>query len=510
MIPAAASPDWLSVQPAAGTLAPGGTGVVTARLDSAGIPTGDFPGVMRLTATDQLHPTNDIPVQMWVRSPPQLALLAAQQTSTDGSGRVAITNELWDADGESCSFEIEFMTATGGWVHAWIGDGASQLGGVTVSSNAPPQVGDIMTASAGQSATNRVTTGWLTLAGPHPINGVTTAVVRVRAWDGRAWSSAVTSTPFMVDNEAPTSPSALAFSSYTNYSWATNRAFDLQWSGSHDGSGIGLAGYALGHGLVPATLANSVVDTVLTNGVEIVAADGTNWWFDLRAVDAFGNASLPISIGPARVDTQPPSVAGAVITPVMSPFGNYVVGHSVTSQWSGLSDNLSGITGYYYAWTNAGGSTGGTFSVTAGGVLAGAQPDATNTIHVWARDAAGWIGAAAVQPVLVLVGTNDFDADGFTTDQESLTGHDASDPASLFSLETARSATSPSGTVVVLEWTGLSNRTYHLYGATSLMEHATNWLPLATASNLPGINGSMSHTDRVDQAAQRFYRLGVE
>jgi subtilisin family serine protease len=510
VIPAAASPDWLSVLPPAGTLAPGESSVVTARLDSAGIPTGDFPGVVRLTATDPLHPTNDIPVQMWVRSPPQLALLAAHQTSTDGSGRVAITNELWDADGESCSLEIDVMTATGAWVHAWIGDSASQLSGVTVSSNAPLQVGDIATALAGLNATNRVTTGWLTLDGPTPINGVTTAVVRVRAWDGRAWSPAVTSTPFMVDNEAPTSPEALAFTSYTNDTWATNRAFALHWSGSHDRAGVGLAGYALGHGLHPTTHSNSVVDTVLTNGIETVGSDGTNWWFDLRAVDAFGNASPPITIGPARVDTQPPSPTHAVITPSMNPFGDYVVGHSVTSQWSGLSDNLSGITGYYYAWTNAGGSTGGTFSVSADGVLSNALPDATNTIHVWARDAAGWIGAAATQPVLVLAGTNDFDADGFTTDEELLTGHDASDPASRFGLDAVHTAASPSGTVVVLEWRGLSNRTYHLYGSTTLMEQSGNWLPLVTASNLPGVDGGMSHTDRVEQAGQRFYRLGVE
>ena len=194
----------------------------------------------------------------------------------------------------------------------------------------------------------------------------------------------------------------------------------------------------------------------------------------------------------------------------MNPFGDYVVGHSVTSQWSGLSDNLSGITGYYYAWTNAGGSTGGTFSVSADGVLSNALPDATNTIHVWARDAAGWIGAAATQPVLVLAGTNDFDADGFTTDEELLTGHDASDPASRFGLDAVHTAASPSGTVVVLEWRGLSNRTYHLYGSTTLMEQSGNWLPLVTASNLPGVDGGMSHTDRVEQAGQRFYRLGVE
>ncbi|NQU39808.1 MAG: S8 family serine peptidase [Lentisphaerae bacterium] len=510
VIPASDTNGWLSVAPAFGSVAAGAGGAVTVRLDSAAIPTGDFPGVVRFLTDDPLRPTNAIPVQMWVRSPPELSLLGAAQTATDGSGRVSITNDLWDVDGELCSIELTVMTSTGVWEYAWMGDGTSQWGAVTVNSNTPPQLASITTLLAQAPTTNRVTSGWMTQAGPMPIQAVTTAVVRARAWDGRYWSAMVQSAPFLVDNEPPSAPTGLAFSAYTNGTWATNRAFGLRWDTADDGGGVGLAGYALDHGVSPSAQTNGVVDSVTTNGVEVVGSDGSNWWFDVRAVDAFGNVGAAVSIGPARVDTEAPDASGAFIDFERSPYGNYTVGSIVTSSWSGITDNLSGVTGYYVGWTNGNGTTAGVATVSQTAVLVAAQGDATNTLYVWARDEAGWIGNAAMAPILVLVGTNDFDVDGFSTDEESIAGTDASASASRFVLTSAASGNSPSGRVVVLTWAGLSNRTYALYGRTSLVDLADSWLPLPEGSNLIGSSGSMSYTDQVESVVERFYRLTVQ
>lgn len=66
------------------------------------------------------------------------------------------------------------------------------------------------------------------------------------------------------------------------------------------------------------------------------------------------------------------------------------------------------------------------------------------------------------------------------------------------------------GTNVVFQWNGFSDRSYTLYQRTSLTDSAESWVPVAGASQLSGISGTMTYTVNVAHVSQRFYRLAVE
>jgi hypothetical protein len=140
-------------------------------------------------------------------------------------------------------------------------------------------------------------------------------------------------------------------------------------------------------------------------------------------------------------------------------------------------------------------------------VLGGTLGDATNVVYLWARDRAGLVGDPHHAAVLVLAPAGDFDSDGFTTEQEELAGTDARDAQSRFGFVDAR--TDGEGSQVVLEWQGVPERRYTLYGRTSLTDQAESWQPLPAFSNVPGVDGFMVHTAAVQEAEQRFYSLGV-
>ena len=63
-----------------------------------------------------------------------------------------------------------------------------------------------------------------------------------------------------------------------------------------------------------------------------------------------------------------------------------------------------------------------------------------------------------------------------------------------------------SGTNVILSWPGLPGQTYQVQYKTNLTDAL--WLPLTTL--LPGTGASLSLTNTLGAASQRFYRLGVQ
>jgi hypothetical protein len=511
MLPWAGTNAWLALEGTNAVTAPGSGDVVQVSLSSAGMPTGDRSAVLRFRSNAPGAGTNDLPVLMRVRSPPALGPLVARQTSTNGEGWVTLSNAVADADADTCEMAVRFSLDAGTtWTNAWIRSASGSCGTPAVSNAAPRQVGGILTATGGLPETNRLTLVWSTTNEPS-VNGVSMgALLTVRAWDGLFWGPAVTSQPFIVDNEPPGPPGAPVCAPHTPGVWATNATLTLVWSPAGDGSGGGVADYRFGAvtGGVPAVLPLSATGLA---GQLTLPFDGSNWWMLVRARDVYGNTGPAAQSGPYWVDTRPPSASGAVVLLEHSPYGAYGVDTgALTGRWAGFVDALSGVEGYYCALQDGHGTTGGAWTLSTTGALAGLAADQTNAFFVWARDRAGLIGDAAQAALLVLSGTGDWDHDGLSNAGEELAGTDARSAASVLAVRTGPGGQpSPTGTVIILEWPGASNRLYAVEWSDEIGFAVPVWQPLPDCTNLPGIEGTMVCTDRQVTAERRFYRISV-
>jgi subtilisin family serine protease len=208
------------------------------------------------------------------------------------------------------------------------------------------------------------------------------------------------------------------------------------------------------------------------------------------------------------VDADPPSAAGANVVLSYSQWGDYVVANSVTGSWSGFTDALSGVAGYYYGPTNQAFTTNGVWTTGLSGALA-AAPDQTNSFYVWARDGVGLVGGAVGATILALDPTTDFDADGALNAEEEVAGTDAANDDSVFAVTSAGTETI-GGTqrLVVISWPTITDRHYSLHRTATLTNTPPDWQPLMT--NRPGTGVPMAYTDDVSAVDARFYRVGVE
>lgn len=499
---------WLS--PATNPLTvPAYSGIMTPAviLDSTGIPTGDRQATLLISGNDPALPWATIPVRMSVRSPATLTWLAAAQTSTNGTGMVTLSNQIRDADGDTCQIEYEWGSSnTGPWSNLWLTAVRTDAGTATFNNAQSPQVSNLITKTDSGLITNLVTASWdsqVSGCGWEPSSGT---LIRGRTWDGLFWSTWVTSQPFMVDNQAPPTPGNLHIPTHWVGKWSSNPSPTLKWNPVSDGTGVGLKDYVYGAwtnalSMVPAGI------TVSRTAIATPPSDGTNIWVWVRAEDAFGNLSAPALSGPYWIDCTPPSPAGVSITLTLSPYGNYIVGAgSVTGSWSGFVDNGTGIDGYYLSLQNGGGTTNGIWQKTTTGVLSPLAINQTNTVYVWAMDKMGWIGQAAKASFLALSPDADWDHDGVSNAGEELAGTDAASAASLFRIGVANSTGDGNGFVIL--WPGITNRHYSLSFSDHLVP-ATNWTPLPGGTNVPGINGIMTFTDHNITSPARFYKISV-
>ncbi len=81
---------WLGMQPDSGSLAPGQSSMMTVRLDSAGMPTGALPGMVRLCADDPASPTNRVEVDLSVQATSDLRFLGVSGGGISASGTVVV------------------------------------------------------------------------------------------------------------------------------------------------------------------------------------------------------------------------------------------------------------------------------------------------------------------------------------------------------------------------------------------------------------------------------------
>jgi len=499
--------DWIAVAPTNLVVAPQCGATVTVTVTSAGIPTGDRAALLHALNNSPSTPAVDVPVYMKVRSPPLVQVVAAAQTSTNGTGWVTISNTVVDADGDVCSLEYLWSTNAGAlWLTNVMVGAVAAVGSPSIAASGTPQIGQVSVTNGTNAVTNVVAAAWATAAGFAPLSLATNVLVRCRAWDGTFWSASATSQPFLVDNQPPSPPSMLVCSSHVPGVWSTNTAVALSWVPATDLGG-GMAGYRCGLlggvGIQAVTGQTTGTTVSLTTG-----ADGTNWQAYVQAVDVYGNLGAPATLGNFWIDTTPPSAAGATVTVARSPDGDYVLNSVLSGSWSGFADAGSGIAGYYVALTNGQGTTNGLWTGGTSATVSGAVLDATNTVYIWARDTLGLIGPAASASVLVLSPDGDWDGDGVANAAEAVAGTDARNPASVLRLEPVRDANT--GTVFAVRWPGATNRLYALAYRDGLWPTNGGWVDFDDATNLPGVAGFMTYTDRNAAVAPRFYRVSVE
>lgn len=507
--PATGTNEWLTILETGGSIRAHAASNITLRFDCSNLHAGTDDAVMlKVRGNDPIDPADDLLVSVEVRGRPRLGVDFAGQTSRNGSGLVTVSNTVYDGDGDLCSMELMFSTDSGqSWNPSWVGPAEASLGSLFVNNSIARQILGIVTADAGAAATNSLTITWQTTNGPYSLVQAPDAMVRSRVWDGSFWSHPVTSFPFMVDNEAPSDPAFLAVSSHLSGPWSTNDTFEFNWGTSSDGSGIGLAGY--GYAVTnspdaPPHMAGFTPDQTATTNAPF---DGTNLWVLVRGIDAYGNSGSPLRAGPFRVDSTPPSPQGASIVFSVNPNGNYVVDTDVSCTWSGFTDGGSGIAGYYFGLADGAPSTNGQWTLLQAATVTGAIPDRTNTVHVWARDHVGLIGASAASPILVLRSDTDWDRDGLSTGQENLCGTDAANPENVLRLHQELARTPPDTWLHTITWQGVSNRLYTLHESADLVGDI--WQPIPSCTDIPGTNGTITCTRLLTAYGHRFYRVTV-
>lgn len=483
------------------------TAVVT--VSSAGISTGDRQAALWITGNAPTHPITMIPIYLSVRSPATITWLAAAQTSTNGTGLVSLSNRVFDADGDMCQAFFEWSASPGSpWSNLWITAVQSGIGTATVTSLSAPQVDALLTKTDTGLITNDVVSTWDSQSAGNGIVFSSNTLVRTRAWDGIFLGGWATSQPFMVDNEAPPTPPHFISLVHQTNAWSKNQVMSLRWDLVHESRGVGVADYVYG-ATTNASILTASGSTTGRTASPPPLPDGTNFWGWVRARDKAGNLSIPALFGPCWIDATPPSATQAIITLALSPYGNYVIGDtSIPGTWTGFSDGPgSGISGYYYAPTNAGGTTSGIWTTNAETLIGNLLIDQTNTVYVWAKDRVGWIGPAARTSFLALSLNGDWDHDGIPNAQEEITGTDALLGSSVLKLGILGTDPSQPGSFT-LQWLGVTNRHYSISYRDTLAP-GTFWLNLPGGSNLTGIAGIMNFTDTTLTHPARFYRISV-
>lgn len=507
--PTIAPQSWLTLINTNLTGAPHqATTLPLATLNSTAIPSGDRSAFIQITGNTITNNRMFMPVTLQVRSPATLTWVSAAQTSTNGTGLITLNTRLHDADGDTCLAAFEWRVAPGSWSNAWLTSVQADAEPAFLTTRADLQLSNLITRSQTGLITNGMVSVWASQAADNALLFASNTVVRARTWDGIFWSQWTTSQPFMVDNEAPPTPARLLSLVHPTNTWSKNPLMSLRWDATQEPRGSGVTHYEFGTTTnLPAISAAS--STTNRTGVPPPLSDGTNHWAWVRAGDRMGNLSTPAFYGPCWIDVTPPNATQATLILAVSPYGNYVIdANSVTGTWSGFNDGAgSGIQGYYYAPTNAGGTTRGAWTTTPQGILANLQPDRTNTLFVWAKDQQGWLGQAACASFMALSPSGDQDLDGVANGQEEICGTDALRSGSVFLLGVAGSAPQTPGRFT-LRWPGLTNRHYTISYQDTL-HSGGSWTNLPGATSLPGITGTMSFTDSTMTHPTRFYRISV-
>jgi PASTA domain len=209
------------------------------------------------------------------------------------------------------------------------------------------------------------------------------------------WSTPVHLGQFKIDTTAPANPS-LSSPSHTVGAWSNDSTVELAWSGATDAHS-GIDGYSYEWSQTTSTAPDETKDSAASGTTSPVLADGS-WWFHVRTVDAAGNWSAPIHLGPFRIDTT----ASTNPTLATTHPSAWSTDGTVEVTWNGASDEGSGVDGFSYAWSQS--------ATTAPDTVKDAEETATGTtsqpladgewwFHLRTRDKAGnWSAPAHLGP----------------------------------------------------------------------------------------------------------------
>src|SRR5207248_1578501 len=162
------------------------------------------------------------------------------------------------------------------------------------------------------------------------------------------WRSPVHLGPFNIDTTAAVNPS-LSSPDHAAAAWSGDATVDIAWSGASD-SASGVDGFSYEWSQSATTVPDAVKDAEesATGTTSPPLADG-QWWFHLRTVDAVGNWSAAVHLGPFKIDGTPPT------SPTLSSPSHSVDVWSndptVEVVWSGQADTHSGVDGFSYGWS---------------------------------------------------------------------------------------------------------------------------------------------------------------
>lgn len=460
---------------------------------------------LHILSNDPLSPNIAVDWAFKIRDTPWVAAVSASQTSTNGEGVVTLNADVAEADRELLSLQIAYSSDKGiTWSDPYLVYAQSQYGSCILSPTTA-RVEQVATRWMDIAVTNRVSLFWATQ--PHlprfPLL-VTNMLMRVRA-ASPYFSAPEAITPlFMVDNESPTAPASLASTSHSIGVWSGVPLMNMRWAASSDGAGVGGITYRR---RATATTNNILGDLERISGTtaQLRPPDGSNIWFEVQAVDLFGNASAITRAGPYRVDTIPPSASNAFIRVHRSAFGSYAVGVDLPADWGGFTDTLSGIAGYYIFPQSDNNFAEPLFSVSTQGVFTVAAVGATNHVPLFAIDRVGNVSAVVSDSVWVLDPVADVDGDHFSAADEETAGTDATDASSRFRFGLAGVQTSTNGVTLQVWWDSLIGRRYTLLSTPSLTP--LDWQPVAGMTGLPGTGTIV--TNRVIFKDSVFLRLSV-
>lgn len=300
-------------------------------------------------------------------------------------------------------------------------------------------------------------------------------------------------------------PATLSSTSHYAGIWSGSSQLNMQWSASSDGLGIGQITYCRRASLSTNDTLDDLERVTGTSAV-LTAPDSSNVWVAVRALDRFGNASGVKRAGPYRVDTLPPSAAGAFIRVRTSDVGPYAAGETLNAVWGGFTDTLSGIAGYYLFPQSGNAFAEPVFTVSTQGVFTVAALNATNHVPIFAIDRVGNVSAVVYDQVWAIDPLGDPDRDGFSTGDEEIAGTDATDATQLLRLGLAGAQTATNGVTLKVWWKSVAGRRYTLLATPTL--DAPSWQPVAGLINVPGIG--LTVTNAVTFPSPVFLRLSVD
>jgi hypothetical protein len=186
--------------------------------------------------------------------------------------------------------------------------------------------------------------------------------------------------------------------------WTNDTTVDATWVANADSSGAAPLAFSWVWDADSLTVPDAVAESDSAASTSPTLAEGVLHWFHVRVVDRAGNAapdSTTAHLGSVWIDTTPP-VGPNSFTSIPAT-GAWVATDSVTVNWSGATDALSGLAAYSILFNQTAVSQPDTApDSVVGTALANPVPDGRTWFHIRTRDVAGnWSAGVHYGPVQI-------------------------------------------------------------------------------------------------------------